>query len=171
MTYDPIDTSATDNAADGSVTTDTLNSTTVDNSGTVTTQDIVVNGTATGPFGGGGVVLEAGDTITVETIFESTVDESFTVLYDDVAKDVLGGIVSAPNSIDFRYVFSDDTSLRKNGTGTAYTKGNESSGVTASAAGQYAVDFLPPAKQVKKIEVGANNFSGGRLGAEVIFKD
>jgi len=33
------------------VTTDTLDSTTVDNSGTVTTQDLVVNGTATGPFG------------------------------------------------------------------------------------------------------------------------
>ncbi len=37
MTYDPIDTSATDNAADGSVTTDT-----------VTTQDTVVNGTING---------------------------------------------------------------------------------------------------------------------------
>jgi len=53
MTYDPIDTSATDNAADGKVTTDTVNSTTLDNSGTVTTQDLSVNGTASGDFGGG----------------------------------------------------------------------------------------------------------------------
>jgi hypothetical protein len=48
MTYDPIDTSATDNAADGSVTTDTLESTTANVSGTVTTQDTVVNGTING---------------------------------------------------------------------------------------------------------------------------
>jgi len=52
MTYDPIDTSATDNAADGSVTTDTLDTTTLNNSGTSTTQDLVVNGTTTGISGG-----------------------------------------------------------------------------------------------------------------------
>jgi len=64
----PVDLESEDiNNAD-TITTDTLDSTTVDNSGTVTTQDLVVNGTATGPFGGGGgVVLESGDSITVKS--------------------------------------------------------------------------------------------------------
>jgi len=49
----PVDLESEDiNNAD-TVTTDTLNSTTLDNSGTVTTDDLVVNGTATGQFGGG----------------------------------------------------------------------------------------------------------------------
>jgi hypothetical protein len=48
MTYDPIDTSATDNAADGNVTT----------------EDLVVNGVATGDFGGVGFEeIEAHDLV------------------------------------------------------------------------------------------------------------
>jgi len=83
MTYDPIDTSATDNAADGSVTTDTLDSTTVDNSGTVTTQDLVVNGTATGV--GGGVppnfnYVNVKDNRSIETTFTNTTGKALFVV-------------------------------------------------------------------------------------------
>jgi hypothetical protein len=168
VTTDTLDSTTVNNS--GTVTTDTLDSTTVDNSGTVTTQDIVVNGTATGPFGGGGIVLEAGDSITVETIFSQDTDETLMVLYDGGAKDVLGGTMHAPVNLDFRYVFSDNTSLKKNGTGTTYQFGNASGGKDGNDD-QFETDFLPPAKQVKKIEIGGNFFGSGSVGAEVILKD
>ena len=169
MTYDPIDTSATDNAADGSVTADTLDSTTVDNSGTATTQDLVVNGTATGPFGGA-PVLEAGDSITVAIIDNSTVNQSFQVLYDGIARDVLGGIVEGGNNVDFEYTFSDGSTIQKNGSNGVYDTGNRSRYSDANAA-ESETDILPPAKNVKRIEVGTNIFSNHALGAEVILKD
>jgi len=170
MTYDPIDTSATDNAADGSVTTDTLDSTTVNNSGTVTTQDIVVNGTATGPFGGGGVVLESGDTITVETISNDSSDSSFVTLFNGTAKDVLGGIISGGRENDFLYTFSDNTTLRQNGGGTTYSAVNLNQS-TDSDRSFYEVSILPPALDVIKIDVGTNIFNSVELAAEVLLKD
>jgi len=142
----------------------------ISNADTVTTQDLVVNGTATGPFGGGAPVLEAGDTITVATINTSNVDEAFQVLYSGTAKDVLGGIVSCVSNNDFLYTFSDSTTLRKNGTGTSYTRGNESIHRTLNNE-PFETDFLPPAKDVTKIEVGGNTVGDAQLGAEVILKD
>ena len=171
MTYDPIDTSATDNAADGSVTTDTLDSTTVNNSGTVTTQDIVVNGTATGPFGGGGVVLEAGDTITVETITLSSTDNSLVFLYSGPAKDVLGGIVGGHRETDFLYTFSDGSTLKKNGTGTVYSNGNQNMAKNSEGSDRIEYDILPPALDVAEIKVGGTDTVASELGAEVILKD
>jgi len=153
------------------VTTDTLDSSTVNNSGTVTTQDIVVNGTATGPFGGGGVVLESGDSITVESIFLSSSDGVLETLYNGSAKDVLGGIVSHGENPDFLYTFSDNTTLHKNGTGTTYRQGANISVGRDPSGEQFAVDFLPPALDVIKIEVGAQIFNNGLFGAEVILKD
>jgi len=177
MTYDPIDTSATDNAADGSVTTDTLDSTTLNNSGTVTTQDLVVNGTATGPFGGGGsgVVLEPGDTITVALIDFDTSNGVFQTLYSGTAKDVLGGVVSGRAGCNFLYTFSDGSTLNKNAPGTTnFGIGNDSR--HRDKGGDSAeIDFLPPALNVVKIEVG--NFDGSSnegesaMGAEVLLKD
>jgi len=153
------------------VTTDTLDSTTVDNSGTVTTQDIVVNGTATGPFGGGGVVLEAGDSITVETIDLNNTDGAFVTLYDGTAKDVLAGVINTgATGTDFLYTFSNGSTLNKNGTGTTFDFGNNNRG-TIVGGDQYEVDVLPPAKDVIKIEVGSNLFSDATFGAEVILKD
>jgi len=142
----------------------------IDVSDTITTQDIVVNGTATGPFGGGGVVLESGDTITVEVVDKFTIDESFTTLYNGPAKDVLGGIIMGGAQIDFLYTFSDSSTLHKNGSGTSYTpafenRANDRDGTDIEA------DILPPAKDVTKIEVGANLFDGYALMAEVILLD
>jgi len=167
----PVDVESEDiNNAD-TITTDTLDSTTVDNSGTVTTQDLVVNGTATGPFGGGGgIVLEAGDTITVEAFSQSSVSESFITLYNGTAKDVLGGILTGGSENDFLYTFSDNTTLRKNGTGTSYTTANRNRSED-NFGDQHEADFLPPAKDVVKIEVASVVFSDIRIGAEVIMKD
>jgi len=168
----PVDLESEDiNNAD-TVTTDTLDSTTVDNSGTVTTQDIVVNGTATGPFGGGGApVLEAGDSITVETISGSTQSQTLITLYNGIAKDVLGGILFAGFANgDFLYTFSDNSTLHKNGAGTTYDFGNVNIGTTTDG-GDAEIDFLPPALDVIKIEVGGNIPGPGEIAAEVILKD
>jgi len=96
----------------------------IDVSDTLTTQDIIVNGTATGPFGGGGIILESGDTITIETITGKDSASSFDTLYSGTAKDVLGGIVAGGKRIDFLYTFSDSSTLHKNGSGTSYASGN-----------------------------------------------
>jgi len=166
----PVDLESEDiNNAD-TVTTDTLDSTTVDNSGTVTTQDIIVNGTATGPFGGGGVVLEPGDTITVATISDDTNDLEFRTLYSGTAKDVLGGIIVCASQGDFLYTFSDSSTIQKNGSGTSYNFGNTSVGKNRNGDDS-EVDFLPPAKNVTKIEVGNNQIGSSTMGAEVILKD
>jgi len=169
----PVDLESEDiNNAD-TVTTDTLDSTTVDNSGTVTTQDLVVNGTATGPFGGGGVVLEAGDSITVALLEDNTTDEAFVTVYDGTAKDVLGGVVGAAvNGGDFLYTFSDDSTIRQNGSGTTYSTNTINAFAIDSQSGKYDLMFLPPALDVKKIEVGANGADGtASFGARVILKD
>jgi len=167
ITTDTLDSNTVNNA--DAVTTGSLDSTTVDNSGTLTTQDIVVNGTATGPFGAG-VVLESGDSIVVRTEDADLTDGSLITLYNGPARDVLGGTVGGTVNCDFLYTFSDNTTIRKNGTGTSYSGGNTSR--TFDEAGDKSeVDFLPPALDVTKVEVGATISGAGRLGAEVILKD
>jgi len=169
----PVDLESEDiNNAD-TVTTDTLDSTTVNNSGTVTTQDIVVNGTATGPFGGGAPVLESGDSITVATTNNNATDASFVTLFNGTAKDVLGGIILGGINNDFLYTFSDNTTLRQNGTGTAYSSaGGDNNNIGRDARGdQYEVSILPPARDVIKVDVGTTLFLNFELGAEVLLKD
>jgi len=144
-----------------------LESEDINNADTITTQDIVVNGTATGPFGGGGVVLESGDTITVASIKKKSDGNIFRTLYDGTAKDVVIGAVSAGKQIDFLYTFADNTTLHKNGSGTSYIGTNNSLGKVGGD--DIEVEALPPALDVKKIEVG--HTSGGTMGAEVILKD
>jgi hypothetical protein len=153
------------------ITTDTLDSTTQNNSGTVTTQDLIVNGTATGPFGGGAPVLESGDSITVKTIRDQTVDSSFVSLYNGTAVDVLGGTLNSQGNGDWLYEFDDNTTLQKNGSGGSYVGGNNSRGNTRDSNHEFECDILPPAKDVIRIEVGANLFDSGNFGAEVILKD
>ena len=139
-------------------------------SDTLTTQDIVVNGTATGSFGGGGVVLESGDSITVESIAGSGADGSFVTLYNGSAKDVLGGVMAGGFSTDFLYTFSNGSTLRKNGSGTSYSEDNLNEGNDESGASN-EIDFLPPAKDVTKIEVASGLFASQEFAAEVILKD
>jgi len=175
----PVDLESEDiNNAD-TVTTDTLDSTTQNNSGTVTTQDLVVNGTATGPFGGGGIQLSSGDSITVKSINKETTSGSFVTLYSGSTKDVLGGNIVGMNGPDFRYKFSDGSNITKNsGVGeTAIDFGNESKGQdredvneSTSVPQDYEIAVLPPAKDVVLIEVGQFGF-GVAFGAEVILLD
>jgi len=140
-------------------------------SDTLTTQDIVVNGTATGPFGGGGVVLESGDTITLAQESFSTVDQSFITIYNGSAKDVLGGVISGGNNTDFLYEFSDNTTLHKNSTNVnTYQTGSENMARDMSS-NEHEIDFLPPALDVIKIEVGSNLPQSSEMGVEVILKD
>jgi len=141
----------------------------INNADTVTTENLVVNQSATGPFGGGGVVLESGDSISISVIDTETTDEALVTLYSGPSKDVLGGVVSSENRNDFLYTFSDNTTIRKNGTGTSYTRANMSR-AEDTGGDRYEVDFLPPALDVTEIKVGAN-ILGGSLGAEVILKD
>jgi len=167
----PVDLESEDiNNAD-TVTTDTLDSTTVDNSGTVTTQDIVVNGTATGPFGGGGVVLEAGQSVTVKSTSGNINDQQFINIYSGSAKDVLGGTISSGVAPDFLYEFSDNSTFTKNSGvgGTSYAKTNFSNG-RDDGGDAFDTNILPPAKDVIRVEIGAD-ILGGALGGEVILKD
>jgi len=147
-----------------------LESEDINNADTVTTQDLVVNGTATGPFGGGAPVLEAGDSITVATINKSSTDAQFVTLFSGAAKDVLGGIINGDNNLDFLYTFSNNATLRKGGSGTNYSFSNQS-GFNDSNGDIAEVDFLPPAKDVTKIDVGSNIRPSSTFGAEVILKD
>jgi len=146
-----------------------LESEDINNADTVTTQDLVVNGTATGPFGVA-PVLEAGDTITVASISRSSADETFVTLYNGTAKDVLGGTILGRARQDFLYTFSDGTTLHKNGTGTTYTVNNASDGQDRDGS-QQEISFLPPAKAVTNIEVADDAFDNSLMGAEVLLKD
>jgi len=141
----------------------------IDVSDTLTTQDIVVNGTATGPFGGGGIVLESGDSITVETI-QSSADTTMEILYNGTAKDVLGGVLAGRATNNWYYEFSDGTILNKNGSGTSYSSGNFNENLDTNGD-TTEIDFLPPAKDVVKIEVGNDQFDNSRMAAEVLLKD
>jgi len=168
----PVDLESEDiNNAD-TVTTDTLDSTTVDNSGTVTTQDIVVNGTATGPFAGG-VALEPGDDIIVARIVQSFTNQTLLTLYNGTSRDVLGGIVAA-GGVDFIYTFDDNTTVQKSDGAGSYddrTDGDPTTNPAHDRGGdRQEHDFLPAATNVTKIEVGGSLFGGASLGAEVILK-
>jgi len=142
----------------------------IDNSNQITTKDLVVNGTATGAFGGA-PVLEAGDTITVASIELISTDSSLVTLYDGTTKDVLGGVVKGLRRIDFLYTFSDNTTLSKNVAGsTSYNIGNLNRNKDQDGT-KSEVDLLPPALDVKKIEVGNEKRGSSELGAEVLLKD
>jgi len=142
----------------------------INNADTVTTQDLVLNGTATGPLA---PALEAGDSITVESFSRDSTNQSFVTLYDGTAKDVLGGTLVAGRSTgDFLYTFADNTTLRKNGGGTSYTKGNRNDFRADADNDVFAeIDFLPPAKNVIKVEVAGSQNSGSSIGAEIILRD
>jgi len=132
--------------------------------------DLVVNGSATGPFGGA-PVLESGDSITVATIDRFPTSGQFETLYSGTAKDVLGGVVSGGNRLDFLYEFSDNTILTKNGgVNNTFTKDNTNITQTKNDD-EIEIDILPPALDIIRIEVGFNPSGSSELGAEVILKD
>jgi hypothetical protein len=141
----------------------------ITNSGQVTTQDLTVNGTATGISAG--VQLESGDSITVAAADGLLADGTFKSLFSGTAKDVLGGNVLAEVRSDWLFEFSDGSTLTKNSGagGTTYTNTNLSRGRDSDGSAMEADSFVP-AKDVVRIEVGAQ--SGTRdFAAEVILLD
>jgi len=147
-----------------------LESEDINNADTVTTENLVVNNTATGPFGGGGVVVESGDSITEVAFDQDINNQSFQTLYDDTAKDVLGGTIVGGNKHDFLYTFADDSTLKLAGTGTTYSTGINNVCSTENGD-RFEVTSLPPALDVKKIQVGAQLFGSSKVGATVLLKD
>jgi len=146
----------------------------IDNSNQITTQDLVVNGTATGPFGQDAILLESGDNLTLASIHKSTTDEQFVTLYNGPARDVLGGTFgTGATQTDFLYEFSDNSTVTKNSGpgGTSYVR-SDFHNYTDSGGDQNSTELLPPAKDVIRIEIGARIFSSSStLGGHVYLKD
>jgi hypothetical protein len=141
----------------------------INNADTVTTENLVVNNTATGPFGGG-VVLEAGDSISVFTIDTNSNNASFVTLFNGNPKDVLGGIIAGRNTNDFLYTFDDSSTVKRNGGGSTYTQGNGGNSIDGGGD-RSEITFLPPAKNVVDIQVGTTHGANSSLGASVMLKD
>jgi len=139
---------------------------------TITTQNLVVNGTASGPFGGGGgVVLQAGDTITVQSTGNNSTNQSLITLYSGTAKDVLGGTIAGGGFFsDFEYTFDDNSTLQKSGGSGSYSFTNANDADDANND-KIEIDFLPPALSVIEIKVGMNTDNTKNWAAEVILKD
>jgi len=140
----------------------------INNADTVTTQDLVVNGTATGQLA---PVLEAGDNVTIETISNNKNGGTFLTIYNGPAVDILGGTVAVGDSqTDFLYTFADNSTVKKNGAGTSYTGGNTTFIETKEGNDFLEVGILPPAKNVIKVEIGAFIAGNGSLSGELIIK-
>jgi len=150
-----------------------LESEDINNADTVTTENLVVNNTATGPFGGGGApVLEAGDTIISKGMKSDDADQEFVQLYSGTASDVLGGVVTGRTAIDFLYEFSDGTTFTLQGGigATTYTFNNDNFSI-GSDSDSFSVDFLPPALDIVRIEVAHFTSGTASLGGRVLLKD
>ena len=132
-------------------------------------KDIVVNGTATGPFGGG-ILLESGDSITVETVSKIASHQTMTILYNGSPKDVLGGVMVGDRELNWYYEFSDNTVLNKNGSGKNFVRANESMFRDSDGSTNEGV-FLPPAKDVIEVGIGHYRITNSLLGAEIILKN
>jgi len=148
-----------------------LHSEDINNADTVTTENLVVNNTATGPFGSA-PVLESGDTLTIESLHSNTTNQSFVNLYSGSSKDVLGGVVFGGERLDWLYEFSDNTTITKNGgVGvTTYTFGNLNN-FEDDSGDRNEADFMPPAKDVIRVEVAQTQITSRSMAAEVILKD
>jgi hypothetical protein len=141
----------------------------VDVGSSLVTQDLTVTGSATGV--GGNAELDPSNSYTLKEVDRSTVDESFVTLHNGAAKDIVSGTVNAPLIIDYLYEFSGGTTFTRNGGfgTTTFTKTNPSLAQDQSSE-QFSVVALPPAKDVVRIEVGAD-LGGGKIGAEVLLQD
>jgi hypothetical protein len=135
----------------------------IDVSQEATVQDLTVNGSATG-FSSG-ILLESTDSITLHDLEQkNSAQNTFITLFSGSSATVLGGTVHADGDIDFLYTFSDGNTIRRNGTGTSYSRGVDDRG--ASRSGDlFATCYLPPAKNVDSVDVGHNISNSSSLGA------
>jgi len=119
----------------------------IDVDDTLTTQDLVVNGTATGPFGGGGITFSEGDSINVLFDDAFTVSgSSFHTVFDlSSGVDVYGGGIYGFNLSNIRITFGSGTTTRIGSDGSN-ARGEDFAG------NQYSLLSLFPMEDVKKLE-------------------
>jgi len=148
-----------------------LQSEDINNADTVTTENLVVNNTATGPFGGGAPVLEPGDNITIVNTGGTALDtdETYVNFYSGTAKDVIGGTIVGALDLNFLYTFSDNSTFQKGGTGTTYQRDGQNFGRDFNGD-PMEVCIFPPARDVIDVKIGAEVLSGSEFGAEIILK-
>jgi len=119
----------------------------INNADTVTTQDLVVNGTATGAFGGG-IVFKEGDPVneTRGDLVSVAANSFFTIFNVTSPVDVYGGAVYGTMPSRLRITF---------GTGTTITFGNDNDldrGKTRPGD-EFGVQPIFPMESVSKLEV------------------
>jgi len=130
-------------------------------SDTITTQDLVVNGTATGSFGGG-VVFEDGDSITEHrTHVVSVPPNTFETIFNvSPAVDVYGGAVYGLNPSILRITFGSSS--------TTTLGSNDDFDVGEALSGdRFGVHPIWPMKNVQKIEFRNDDNSSRRYGYQV----
>jgi len=118
----------------------------INNADTVTTQDLVVNGTATGPFGGGGIVFEEGDSIQDFTGDRVSVGAGnfFDIFNLSSAVDIYGGIVYGREPTQLRITF-DSNNTTTIGTNTIVLGTDFSDDLISG-------NIVIPMKAVKRLE-------------------
>jgi hypothetical protein len=155
--FDSNDADVSGPMVSNSVDTGSINSDSITNSGQVETQDLTVTGSVVGV--GGGVALESSDNISIDTISGNTTSGSLVTLFSGSSSTVLGGHISTAFRIDWQYTFSDGNVITLGGTPGSFN------GLKAQfkdqAEDRASVGFLPAAKDVTKVEVGALNATSG----------
>jgi len=129
---------------------------------TLTTEDLVVNGTATGPFGGGGIIFSEGDSITERRDDLINVSgNSFGTAFDlSSGVDVYGGAIYGFNVSNIRITFDSGTTTRIGSDGDL-SRGQASDG------SEYSVLPVFPMEDVKKIEFYNDAASSQSYGFQI----
>jgi len=133
----------------------------ISNADTVTTQDLVVNGTATGPFGGGGIIFEEGDSVQEFKGNNITVNStSYQTIFDlNNAVDVYGGAVYGIKAVQFRVTF---------GSGTTVTIGNQNVSFGRNdSKDAFTVLSVFPMANVSKLEFFNRDSASEEFGFQV----
>jgi len=134
----------------------------ISNADTVTTENLVVNNTATGPFGGGGIVFEEGDPITERSLDVTGVsgDSFFDIFNLSNPVDVYGGAVYGRVPSGIRITFSSNNSIRL-GNNDDFDRGRTGSGDI------FGVQPVWPMQDVIRLEVFNDFDKGADYGAQV----
>jgi hypothetical protein len=134
----------------------------INNADTVTTENLVVNNTATGPFGGGGIIFEEGDPINERRgSFVSVSADSFFNIFDlGSPVDVYGGAVYGNFASVLRITFGTGTTI-KLGNGNDLDAGRDRAG------DQFSVQPIFPMQSVSKLEVFNDRSATQEYGFQV----
>jgi hypothetical protein len=138
----------------------------IDVSQSVVTQDLTVNGSATGV----GVALESTDSLVVEDVNFDGTSKSLISLFSGSSTTVFGGTAYAQGGLDWKYTFADGNTINLKGGDNYDRLGSVGTAVGTDATGDdIVVAPLPPAKEVTAVDVGANNpDSSNKFGAYLL---